>query len=52
MNDLLNTSRRFLKKNASTILTCVGGVGVVTTSIMAVKATPRALVLIEEAKEE
>lgn len=52
MNDLLNTSRRFLKRNASTILTCVGGAGVVATSIMAVKATPKALVLIENAKEE
>lgn len=52
MNELLNASRRFVKRNASTILTCVGGVGVVATSIMAVKATPKALRLLEEAKEE
>ena len=52
MNDLLNTSRRFLKRNASTILTAVGGAGVVATSIMAVKATPKALILLHEAKEE
>lgn len=43
---------RFLKRNASTILTCVGAVGVVATSVMAVKATPKVLTLIEKAKEE
>ena len=43
---------RFLKRNASTILTCVGAVGVVATSVMAVKATPKALTLIENATEE
>lgn len=43
---------RFLKRNASTILTCVGAVGVVATSVMAVKATPKALILLEKAKEE
>lgn len=44
--------QNFIKKNGSTILTCLGGVGVVATSVMAVKATPKALQLIEEAKEE
>lgn len=52
MNNLLTHSKLFLKKNGSTILTCVGGVGVVATSILAVKATPKALSLLEEAKEE
>ena len=42
----------FLKRNSSIILTCVGAVGVVATSIMAVKATPKALTLLEKAKEE
>ena len=42
----------FLKRNSSTILTCVGAVGVVVTSVMAVKATPKALTLLEKAKEE
>lgn len=41
-----------MKRNGATILTCVGGVGVVATSIMAVKATPKALLIIEEAKKE
>ena len=42
----------FIKRNASTILTCLGGLGVVTTTVMAVKATPKALKLIEEAEEK
>lgn len=52
MNGLLISSKRFLKKNASTILTYAGGVGVVTTAVLAVKATPKALTLIEELKRE
>jgi hypothetical protein len=52
MNGLLYRSQRFVKRNSSTILTCVGGVGVVATSIMAVKATPKAMRLLEEAKQE
>lgn len=53
MNDkLLRSSKLFLKRNASTILTCVGGIGIVATAVVAVKATPKALRLIEEAKEE
>jgi hypothetical protein len=42
----------FLKRNSSTILTCVGAAGVVVTTVMAVKATPKALTLLEKAKEE
>ena len=45
-------ARLFMKRNASTILTCLGGIGVVTTTVMAVKATPKALQLIEEAEKE
>lgn len=44
--------RNFLKRNSSTILTCVGAIGVVTTSVMAVKATPKALTLIDKATDE
>ena len=40
----------FIKRNASTILTCVGGAGVVVTTVMAVKATPKAVMLLEEAE--
>lgn len=52
MNNLVKASQLFLKRNASTILTCIGGAGVIVTSVMAVKATPKALSLIDEAKEE
>ena len=48
----LQSSIIFLKKNTSTILTCAGGAGVLATSVMAVKATPKALSLLENAKEE
>ena len=52
MSNLLRKSKLFLNRNASTILTCIGGVGVVATSIMAVQATPKALKRIEQAEEE
>lgn len=52
MNKLLRRSKSFLNRNASTILTCVGGVGVIVTAVMAVKATPKALERIEEATED
>lgn len=42
----------FLKRNAPTILTVIGAGGVIATSVMAVKATPKALKLLEHAKEE
>lgn len=52
MNGLINGSKMFIKRNASTILTCLGGVGVIATSITAVKTTPKALRLLDEAKLE
>ena len=52
MNKLVRHSKLFVKRNASTILTCVGGAGVIATSVMAVKATPKALMLLEEAEKE
>lgn len=45
-------ARLFMKRNASTILTCLGGIGAVTTTVMAVKATPKALQLIEETEKK
>lgn len=52
MNSFLRHSKAFVNRNGSTILTCIGGIGVVVTSVMAVKATPKALALLEKAKEE
>lgn len=44
--------QEFIKRNASTILTCVGAVGVVATAVVTAKETPKALSLLEEAKNE
>ena len=52
MNRLLSTSQKFLKKKSATILTCMGAAGVVATTVTAVKATPKALLLLDNAKEE
>lgn len=49
---MLHKSKLFFKRNSSTILTCLGAIGVVTTSIMAVKATPKAVMLLEELERE
>ena len=52
MKGLIQASRVFLKRNGSTILTCMGGVGVVATTVTAVKATPKALKAIEHAENK
>ena len=52
MNGLVGKSQMFIKRNSSTILTCIGAAGVVVTAVTAVKATPKALRLLEEAKKE
>lgn len=46
----MNKAQIFLRKHSSTILTFMGTVGVVATSVLAVKATPKALRLIEAEK--
>ena len=52
LNDLFGKAKLFFKRNSSTILTCVGSIGVVTTAVLAVKATPKAIRLLESAEEE
>lgn len=52
MGSLLSRSLLFVKRNAPTILTIVGGTGAVVTTVMAVKATPKALDRLDQAKEE
>ena len=42
----------FLKNNGATVLTCAGALGVVATAVAAVKATPKAMKVLEKAKEE
>ena len=48
----MNKIGYFMKKHSSTILTVIGAAGVIGTSVLAVKATPKALELIKEAEEE
>ena len=49
---LLTNIQKGLKKHSPEILTAVGIVGMVTTTILAVKATPKAMELIDNKKEE
>lgn len=52
MKSLVRSSQLYLKRNASTILTVVGGAGVVGTTVLGIKATPKALALIDNAKKQ
>ena len=52
MDGLVNKSKLYLQKHASTILTFLGSTGVVLTTVTAVRATPKAMQLIEEATDE
>lgn len=52
MNGLMNVAQRFLKRNSSTILTVLGAAGVVATAVTVAKDTPKALKLLERAKQE
>lgn len=51
MKGLIPTIESFCKRHGSTILTCVGAVGVVATTVSAVKATPKAMDIIEAAEK-
>ena len=52
MNGIVQKAGKFIKRNGATILTIAGGVGVVVTTVTAIKATPKALERLEEAKQE
>ena len=52
MKGLVRSSQLYLKRNGSTILTVVGGVGVVTTTVLGIKATPKALSILDKTKQE
>ncbi len=49
---MLHKTKMYFKRNGSTILSYIGVAGVIGTTILAVKATPKAVLLLEEAKEE
>lgn len=42
----------FLKRHSSTILTTIGAIGAVATAVIAVKDTPKALRILDEAEQE
>lgn len=52
ITNVFKTTRRFLGKHSPEILTGIGITGMITTTLLAVKATPKALWLIEDKKEE
>ena len=52
LTNFLKSTRTFLGKHSPEILTGIGVTGMITTTILAVKSTPKALILIEEKKKE
>lgn len=52
LNQMVQQTKRAAKKNSPVILTAVGLTGMVTSTVLAVKATPLALDLIREAEFE
>lgn len=52
MNKLVRHTKLFFSRNGSTILTCMGGVGLVATAVLTAKATPKAMARVEDAREE
>lgn len=52
VNKLIKNVRLAAKKNSPQILTGIGIAGMITTAVMAVRATPKALDLIEERENE
>lgn len=52
MDSLLDKGFSFLKRNSSTMLTCIGAIGVITTTIAAISATTKAVRLLDAEKAE
>lgn len=52
MKGLIPKTQMFLKKNASSILTWLGAGGVIGTTILAIRATPKAIHLLEVMEEK
>lgn len=52
ITNFFKSTRRFIGKHSPEILTGVGVTGMITTTVLAVKATPKALELIGNRKEE
>ena len=52
MSQLMRVAKTSISKHSPEILTGIGIAGMITTTVLAVKATPKAIRLIEEVKEE
>ena len=52
ITNFINTTKGFMHKHSPEILTGIGVTGMITTTVLAVKATPKALTLIEDKKKE
>lgn len=52
MNKLVRHTKLFFSRNGSTILTCMGGVGLVATAVLTAQATPKAMTRVENARDE
>lgn len=52
LTNLFKSTRSFIGKHSPEILTGIGVTGMITSTVLAVKATPKALVLIEDKKFE
>ena len=50
INNFIKNTKCFLGKHSPEILTGIGIAGMVSSTVLAVKATPKALVLLEEAR--
>lgn len=50
ISNFIKTTKGYLSKHSPEILTGIGVTGMITSTVLAVKATPKALELIEEAK--
>lgn len=51
LTNVINTTKGFLAKHSPEILTGIGVTGMITSTVLAVKATPKALYLLEEAED-
>ena len=52
LSNLVDASKLFIARRSPEILTGIGIAGMVTTTVLAVKATPKALILIDQAENE
>jgi len=52
LSPVIKNVKSALSKHSPEILTGIGIIGMITTTVMAVRATPKALILIDEKKKE